>query len=303
MYKVILDTDIGSDVDDALALLLCIRSPEVDLKAVTTVYGDVGTRAKIAKKMLDAAELDVPVGAGCSEPLTPGTRIWHTGYEGQGVLEPEEYSMSPGDFGIRDGVDLLCETLYENEGTYLVTIGALTNIARALEREQGIADRIAGIYSMAGSIRYPATLDESNVFSPFSLRRGEHNVVCDPEAAKRVLESGLPIAMLPVDVTTLVKITRDQAAPLKNGDKVSRYAWNMLDIWLNLIGHNGTCLHDPLTVGTLIDGSFVKSVKGGVEVDRYGRTNPKEGGNVNICYGVDAERFERFYRERVTGHA
>jgi len=84
--KALLDTDIGSDVDDALALLLLLRLNEPELVGLTTVYGDVRTRAKVARKILDAAEVDAPVHCGAGKPIRTNEAIWHSGTEGSGVL-------------------------------------------------------------------------------------------------------------------------------------------------------------------------------------------------------------------------
>ena len=101
--KILFDTDIGSDVDDALALLLLLQMPSVELVGVTTVYGKVDIRAKVAKKILNAAQRDVPVVTGAAEPLHSNEQVWHTGTEGRGVLTAEEVAMPPERMGIVEG--------------------------------------------------------------------------------------------------------------------------------------------------------------------------------------------------------
>ena len=94
---IILDTDIGTDVDDCLALALCLALPELKLAAVTTVYGDVRLRARIVLKLLTLRDVtDVPVAAGAEKPLLDRVPIYWEGHEGQGLLAPEDSALAAG---------------------------------------------------------------------------------------------------------------------------------------------------------------------------------------------------------------
>ena len=106
---IILDTDVGTDVDDALAIAQAARSPDLDLRAVTTVYGDVHLRARLARKLLDLLGCPgVPVAAGLARPLTPGKEPYWGGWEGEGLLLPEDDSLP---LDPRDGVGLILDEL------------------------------------------------------------------------------------------------------------------------------------------------------------------------------------------------
>ena len=107
----ILDSDIGSDIDDAMALLLCLRLKEFPLIAIITVYNNVELRARIAKKMLMLENKIIPVGIGIGDPLDEELRLmWETGHEGEGLLTEEEFSIPLADFGITlDGIDLMIQ--------------------------------------------------------------------------------------------------------------------------------------------------------------------------------------------------
>jgi purine nucleosidase len=94
MKKILFDTDIGSDIDDALALLLLLRVPDVELVGLTTVYGCTDIRAKVAKKILDAAGCSAPVVAGHATPFESPMPVWHAGTEGDAVLTDLERTAS-----------------------------------------------------------------------------------------------------------------------------------------------------------------------------------------------------------------
>ena len=147
--RVVLDTDIGTDVDDALALALALASPELELVAVTTVSGDTTLRARIAARLLAlAGRTDVPVHAGCAEPLGGTAGFAWFGHEGDGILDRSRDAVAP-----EPAVDALLRLFREQDGLELVTIGPLTNVAVALERDPGLAGRIARLTAMGGWLR------------------------------------------------------------------------------------------------------------------------------------------------------
>ncbi|MBN1854651.1 MAG: nucleoside hydrolase, partial [Pirellulales bacterium] len=157
MIKILFDTDIGSDIDDALALLLLLHLPDIELVGITTVYGKVDIRAKIAKKILDAAKVSVPVIAGESVPLDSPVPVWHAGTEGYGVLDEVELAAPLEMFGVRSGADdFIVEMIEANRGEItLVALGALTNVAQAITKKPEICHWVKGFYFMGGGVTYP----------------------------------------------------------------------------------------------------------------------------------------------------
>ena len=138
---IILDTDIGTDVDDAMALGLALASPELELVGVTTVHADAPLRARLARRLLElAGQPEVPVVAGASFPLAnplPPNFHWMPrlrGHEGVGVLSAAELQPSSDLYGgADDAAHFIIEQAKKRQGTLsIVTIGALTNLARAL---------------------------------------------------------------------------------------------------------------------------------------------------------------------------
>ena len=182
--RIILDTDIGTDVDDCLALAVILGSPEVQLAGVTCVYGDVGLRARMVKKLLGLYGLrGIPILRGESEPLLGLRPVYWEGHEGQGLVEPEDETQDESE----DAVGFIIRTVLENPGKIqLLAIGPLTNVALAIKREPRVVHDLGGLMIMGGVMRGPTSLDLPYV---------EHNIRCDPEAAHIVLASGAPITL------------------------------------------------------------------------------------------------------------
>ncbi|MBU0595073.1 nucleoside hydrolase, partial [Candidatus Bipolaricaulota bacterium] len=256
--NIALDTDIGSDIDDTMALLLCLRLPELSVKAVTTVYGQVGIRAKIAKKLLDLAGVDIPVAVGESTPISSPMRIWHAGIEGQGILDEDEMRAPPSACGVLpDAVDLLARTARECEQDLdVVAIGPLTNLARAIQRDPEFRSNVRCIWAMIGGVTYPDRPPD-RAFAPGEafIARASHNVRCDVGAARIILESGIPVVMVGNDVTTRCRIDLPGIDKIKqHGGDVDQAVVRMMRTWLQyrseLFGRpvTWTCLHDALVV-------------------------------------------------------
>lgn len=240
---IILDTDIGSDVDDCLALALILASPECRLAAVTTVYGDTELRARMALKLLKLRGIpNIPVAAGAQQPLLGHPPVYWAGYEGQGLLEQEETGLQP--LG-EHAVDLIVRTVMEHPGEItLVAIGPLTNIATALLREPDLARSLAGLALMGGVIGGVGSLD---------LPWTEHNFRSDPEAAQIVLRSGAPLTIVPLDVTTQVRIwPADTARIYAAGDRFHRAVADQIARYPRYQARGWTYLHDPTAAAAVL---------------------------------------------------
>jgi purine nucleosidase len=246
---IILDTDIGTDADDCLALALCLASPELKLTAVTTVYGDTRLRARMALKLLALRGVnDVPVAAGAEKPLLGKVPIYWEGHEGEGVLTPEDSALAP---VAEHASDLIARTVMAQPGgIILIAIGPLTNVALAMLKEPRLAHALAGLVIMGGVIGGTNALH---------LPWTEHNFRSDPEAAQVVLASGAPMAIVPLDITTQVRIRTVGVARLAAADtpfqaavadQVRRYHRYKAQGW--------TYLHDPLAVASVIRPELVR---------------------------------------------
>jgi purine nucleosidase len=255
MRPVIFDTDIGTDVDDILALAVLAKSPELELIGVTTVYGDTPLRAKITRvtcDLLGCTETAVLIGE--KETLT-GRQISWAGHEGYGVpnLDKAEVSTTPG------AVDYLLEAANRFAGELeVLATGPLTNIATAIRKDAATFSKIKHLFLMGGA---------------YWLDRPEHNIKCDPEAAKIVFESGIPITAIGLDVTLRVLLEADdvrQIAQLGNGvgplleDQILRW-WELRNITAN---HP----HDPLVALAMVRPDLFLFENWDVAITKEGRT-------------------------------
>lgn len=297
--RLILDTDIGSDVDDALALAFALRHPDIELVAVTTVADDVVVRSHIAHKLLHIAardDVEVAPGVGWSEPPA-GRQSWF-GHEGEEILDPGEERPA---FS-RDGVSLLVEETSE-AGIEIATVGMQSNIAAALDRDPDFAARVHRLDVMGG------------VFAPILLGSGElppsadHNLMVDPDASIRSLNAGIPTMYVPLDVTIRTPLRQSHLERLRSGDDLCRVLARLIDVWVRVVKPPDdvvALLHDPLAVACTIDRRFVTSEEilvtvaiheGAVRtfIDRVAG-NPAE-----VITSVDAPAFADFWLETVLG--
>lgn len=232
---IIIDTDVGDDIDDALALAVALRCPEVRVVGVTTVFRDGPRRALLSRQVLDLfGGQDVPVFAGCSEPMLP---VWDT-FPGGRQLGRQFEALDPALewSGTRHAVDFLIETARDfalrGEALTFVTIGALTNIAIALRLAPDIIPHI--------KIRAMGAL--------WSRPHPEWNILCDPEAAAMVLSSGADLTFVSFDVTEQCVLSPEQEARFAASTEAgARFLGELIPLWNHKI-----TLHDPLTVLTLV---------------------------------------------------
>ncbi|AHD10085.1 nucleoside hydrolase [Phaeobacter gallaeciensis] len=248
--KIIIDTDPGQD--DAVAILLALASPEeVDLLGITCVAGNVPlalTQTNARRVCEVAGRPDVAVHAGCDAPLQrPLITAEHvhgkTGLDGPELWEPTMPLAEA------HGVDFIIDTLrHEEPGTVtLCPLGPLTNIAAAFQKAPDIVDRVQEIVLMGG-----AYFEVGNI-----TPAAEFNIYVDPEAAAAVLTSGVPVTMMPLDVTHKALATRARVEKIRALDtKVARFTAEMLDFFerfdVEKYGSEGGPLHDPCVIAYLI---------------------------------------------------
>jgi purine nucleosidase len=259
--RVILDTDIGTDVDDALALALILGSPELRLEAVTCVYGDVALRARMVLELLRLrGRRDVPVYLGAEKPLLGRRPVYWAGHEGKGLLE-RAGAVAP---ETEHAVDFLVRHVMASPGeVHLIAIGPLTNVALAFLREPRLAKALKHLTVMGGVCRGPGLLQSGYA---------EHNIKCDPEAAHVVLSAGAPTTLVPLDVTLRVEVRREHIVRIRAGktpfheaiaDQIERYP--------RFAQRGGTFLHDPLAAATVVRPDIVTLTDLHVDVETEGQ--------------------------------
>lgn len=310
--KILFDTDIGSDIDDALALLLLLGITRVELVGVTTVYGCTDIRAKVAKKILDAAGCSAPVVAGLGVPFESTMPVWHAGTEGKGVLSADDMNAPLSAMGISEGADAFIAEAVRRYGDRLtiLCLGALTNVAAAMRLDPGIRDLMGPLFFMGGGVTFRQPVPETLVPGVCYRADASHNVRCDVRAAREVFEAGVPITVLTNDVTTRVwwdgaPVQRlMHAAARPEAELVGR----LLDVWLTyrsgIFGRvvTGTCPHDPLTVAEAVKAGFVTYVQGRMEVNPDATTlfTADEHGPHLAGVGVDAQSFLDWFSNRMS---
>jgi len=247
---IIFDTDIGDDIDDALALALALQSPELDVRAVTTVIDDTESRTRLAWKELGLyGRRDIALGTGASEPLLDPR---HTSRARQfEVLTPED--VAPAAAG-RRAADLIVETLLASpQKLTLVPVGPLTNIALALKLEPRIKEKIERIVLMGGA---------------FDLLRSEYNIQRDRAAAQIVFSSGVPITAVGLDVTTRCKLEGSDLDRMRSAQNpASRFLVRLIGLWQNENSERYPTLHDPLAVAATFLPALIETQAGRVQVE------------------------------------
>ncbi len=250
---IIFDTDIGDDIDDALALALALQSPELDVRAVTTVIDDTETRARLAWKELGLYNRhDVVVGIGASEPLL-GMR--HTGLAAQFQVLTGTDTLPPNVH--RRAASLIVDTLLQSrEKITVVPVGPLTNIALALKTEPRIREKIERIVLMGGA---------------FDLLRPEYNIVRDSAAAQIVFASGVPVTAVGLDVTLKCKLQGSDLEKLRAADNpASKFLVRLIELWQEKHTDRYPTLHDPLAVAVTFKPNLVETQSGRVQVEVSG---------------------------------
>lgn len=277
---IIVDTDIGTDVDDAFALLLVMKSPELQLLGVTTVSGDTKARARLAAKLLSTGgDRLVPVAAGePGKPLPSEQTRW-----------AEHFSSTQ----IRSGsaVALLDSILRRRPGkTTIVAIGPLTNLAALLGKDPQITGKIKQIVMMGGSIAHGYGDDPNPA--------AEYNIASDPAAAQKVFSSGVPILLVPLDVTAMLQLRRDarhriftELTPATDAMAILYELWNQ----------RTPTLFDPMAVALVIAPYLCQTKRLAIGIDANGYTHVEKDrpANADVALHTDPAKFFDFYLGRV----
>jgi purine nucleosidase len=303
---VLIDCDPG--IDDALALLLAAASPELDIVAVTVVAGNstVEHGAHNARAVLAlAGRTDVPVAQGCAAPLVkPLVTAPEThGPTGMGYarLPVPAHPVEPG-----HAVQALIEQAERHAGALtVVAIGPLTNLAIALRLQPRLVTQIAHCIVMGGAIRH-----QGNV-----TMGAEYNVWVDPHAAHIVLHSGLPVTLVPLDVTYQCLFTSDHARELlRAGSRVARFVDDATRFYIEFHrayqNIDGCAINDALALALAFQPDLVHTKRLFVDVDTndslshattfadFWNTTQKPP-NADVALEVDNERFMRLFGERL----
>lgn len=303
--RIIIDTDPG--VDDALAFLLALASPEIQLEALTTTQGNV-TLEKATRNALSVLEVagagHIPVVRGSVVPLVQPLRAsaYVHGESGIGNSHLPEPKTNPLP---QHAVDFLIERILAEPGEISIfAIGPLTNIAMAIRKEPKFAKAIKELVIMGGAI-----LEHGNI-----TPQAEFNIYVDPHAAHIVFHSGIPITLIPLDVThqcLLLQTHVDRLLQIPS--PISRFIRDAMEVYLQYsfeLGYPGSSLHDPLTLATIIEPGLLTVKEYYVDVDISGGVSmgktfadilhvTKKPANMKVAVNVRGEDFVELFLQRM----
>jgi inosine-uridine nucleoside N-ribohydrolase len=264
---VILDTDIGDDVDDTWALAYLLRSPELDLRLVVTDYGDTVYRARVAARLLEVAgRSDVPIGIGTRQAEAGGRQqAWVEGYE------LADYPGTVHEDGVQAMIDAI---LAAEEPLTVIAIGPAPNFPEALRRAPEIAER-ARFVGMYGSVRVG--------YGGSPTPEAEWNVRAAPAAVKAILAAPWQVTLTPLDTCGLLELDGDHYAAVRDSqDPLARAVIENYRLWLPHVDwlpdeperpdHRSTTLFDVVAVQLAFDESLMEIEEVGLRVTDEGMT-------------------------------
>ncbi|CTP86257.1 inosine-uridine preferring nucleoside hydrolase precursor [Xanthomonas translucens pv. poae] len=306
VQKVVVSTDIGDDIDDAFALALLLRSPELEVLGIASAWGDTALRAQLLQRLLQqAGRSAIPLAIG--HATTSSIPFSQARWAAQGTLPRK----AP------DAADFILAQARRHPGQVtLLVLGPLTDAARALQRDpQGFA-QLRQVVLMGGSVR--AGYGKSR-YRPANPPAPEYNIVSDIGAAQRVFGAGVPIVMLPLDATQVTLEEPERVALFAHGDPLTDaltqlyYQWRDTDQpWASAT----PTLFDVVPVAQLLDPGLCPTVPVRIAVDDQGYTREVPSGgvagdpaadghaagggaNVQVCLALDRPRLIALYMRRL----
>jgi len=288
--RIWIDTDIGTDVDDALTLAYALRHPGFDVVGISTVFGDVDLRSQIAAELLHISDVpghrDIPVVTGLGVPISPHRHGLMFGHEGKGLLvdaAPKRKTEEEPDAGVKVG--RLAAAVELAQPDVILAIGPLTNLAALLNAGASLPH----LAIMGGKLQ--------NVMLPGMVPSiPEWNWFCDPVSVQVVLDAKhamLP-RIIPAEVTFTTQLENGDVSLLSGGDALAQMLSKLSAVWLDVLrtrmGADSPriALHDPLTAATLIEPDLCRFEERRIEVDGVGASRPASGpDNIEAAIDVD----------------
>jgi inosine-uridine nucleoside N-ribohydrolase len=286
---VIVDTDIGDDIDDAFALALALRSPELKILGVTTTFGDTEMRARLLDRYLAAVgRSDIPVAAG------PASKT-------DNVMTQKAFALQAPAKTHADGAAFLLDQIRKHPGEItLIAIGPLFTVQAAIERDPATFRKLKRVVMMGGSI-------ERGYDGKNGERRppdAEWNINRNPAGAQALLAAGVPIFMMPLDATQIHLEGAQREAIFAHGSPLTDQLTLLYHQWTaDPEGHLSTpTLFDPVAVTYTFRPDLCPAKPMRVEVDDKGFTRPVAGTpNVQVCMQSDEQGFLKLLLGRITG--
>jgi len=281
--KIIIDTDIGDDIDDAFAVALALRSPELQILGVTTTFGDTETRAKLVDRLLgEAGRQDIPVAIG--KPSQVKSTFTQRAYAEGGHFARASHPAA---------ADFILEQIRRNPHEItLVCIGPLMNVGAIIDHNPQIFRQLKSVVMMGGSIERGF----GDPYSKPSPPQPEWNILSDIPSAQKLFTSGVPIYLMPLDSTQLKLDEVKREFLFRQGTPLT----DALTLLYHQCGQQTPTLFDPMTIAFIDDQSLCPVQPMSIHVDDRGMTVRGPGApNAQVCLKSDPEAFFRFYLGRL----
>lgn len=280
---VIIDTDVGDDIDDAFALAIALRDPRLNVLGITTAWGDTRTRVLLVRRLLAAVgrrNVTVAQGPGTADAVPFTQRQW--------ALRATDTSPAP------DAIEFIREEVRKHPGEItLVTIAPLSNIEALYRRDPDALRQLRQVVMMGGSIHAGYNLGGA---IPVDQPSAEYNVAADPRGLIALLKSGVPVRMFPLDSTQIKfdEVDRERlfayGSPTSDALTLLYHQWRLLNTW----GAITPTLFDVVPIAWLLQPSSCPLTEMRITVDDRGYTRPTGGKpNIAVCLSVEKSAVQR----------
>jgi purine nucleosidase len=274
--KVIIDTDIGDDIDDAFAIALALKSPELEILGIATTFGDTEARSKIVDRLLgEAGRSDIPVLAGTP---TKTTNVMNQKRYGEGG----HFAKAPHP----DAADFILNQIRRYPGQItLIVIGPLMNVGALIEKDPATFLKLKRVVMMGGSIKCGyGELWFCTAHGPDA----EWNIINDVSSAKKLFLSGVPLYVMPLDSTQLKLDEVKRAFLFRQGTPLTDALTLLYHEW----GQQTPTLFDPMTVAYIVNPNICPVEPMHIRVDDKGFTRAESGApNAQVCMRSDSDAF------------
>jgi inosine-uridine nucleoside N-ribohydrolase len=291
--KIIIDTDIGDDIDDAFALALAVSSPEFQLLGFSASFGDTPARAKMLDRMLgELGRSDIPVAQGVPANVNLNAFTQRRYAEGGSFARATHPASA----------DFILEQARKYPGQVtLVAIGPLPNIGAAIDKDPAAFRMLKRVVIMGGSIR---TMTDPYGVAPPIAPHPEWNIKNDIASAQKLFKAGVPLQVLPLDSTANLKLHEvARTALFAHGSMLTNILAGLYYEWSAYTRSPTPILYDPMTLASMLDPSLCPLTPMHITVDDAGNTMETPGApNAQVCLKSDADAFLHFYVKRVARH-
>jgi purine nucleosidase len=289
--KIIIDTDIGSDIDDAFAVGLALHSPELKILGVMSAWGDTHLRARLLSRFLkETGRSDIPVAMGIAK---------HPAGKVETMSQAAYAQGAPADLQYPNAVDFLLEQIRLHPGEItLISIGPETNLGAAIERDAATFHKLKRVVLMGGSVyRGYSQFNYGKTHGPDP----EWNILCDIQAAQGVFTSGVPLFVMPLDSTQIKLQELERAEIFKTGTSLSDALLVLYTQWARGASQTPT-LFDAVAVAYAMHAELCPTQPMRLRVDDQGYTRVEAGApNAQVCLRSNSDQFLEFFMPRIVG--